>query len=496
MSTRGKRLRRALCGLLALAALLQFAPVAAYAETPYEVVIETVTFGAEYPDIPAVEEAIAAITVPAIDARVRIRNVGIAQHERRIPQMIHTREKVDLVMVGLTLPLAQMVAEGMLLPLDGLLADCGGDITALFGEQLEAGRVNGTLYAIPADAYTAQAGGFVYNKQMADELGITVPDPLTAEALEGIFETIRAELPGVYGTALGGGGFSGFVCLHNLETYGSNSYAHGVTFREYESTRIVNLYATEPFRQYALRHRDWAERGFTLPGAMTSGIRAQEYMASGEIFGMLTACSPIEIPAQQGNYPFPIGMARITKPVRSTDGIQNRMWGIPVTCENPRRAMELLNLIFANGELANLLSNGIEGRSYKLAGEGVITYADGVDPASPGYASVFSRFGDQMDVYPWLPATSDFHAELAAFNEGALDSLTLGYTFDSEPVAAEVAAVDEVVALYLPPLECGLAEDVDAALAEFNARLEEAGIDRVIAENQRQLDLWLAARQG
>ena len=33
--------------------------------------------------------------------------------------------------------------------------------------------------------------------------------------------------------------------------------------------------------------------------------------------------------------------------------------------------------------------------------------------------------------------------------------------------------------------------DVDAALAAFNLELKNAGIDRIIEENQRQLDAWL-----
>ena len=480
--------------LMIAAILLACAPQEVLAEAPYEIVIETVTFGASYADIPAVEEAINAITVPAIHARVRILNVGIHQHERKIPQMINTREKIDLVMVGLTLPLSSMVSAGMLMPLDALMDEYGADIEALLGGQLDAGRMHGTLYAIPADAYTAQAGGFVYNKQMADELGIEVPDPLTFEALTQIFGIVQENLPGVYGTSYGSGDVSSVMFLNNMESYGSNTYAYGVTFHQYDSTRIVNLYTSPLFRNHLLQQRKWMEQGYVVPDSMISGILSQEYMAAGEIFGMATSYSPIEMPTQQSSYPFPIDIVKITKPARSTSAIQVRMWGIPVTCENPDKSMEFLNMMYANADLANLLSNGIEGLNYKFVDENVITYADGVDPVNPGYGRVFSRFGDQMMLYQWLPATSDYHAELAAFNESALDSLTLGYTFDAEPVAAEVAAVNEVIALYLPPLECGLVDDVDAALVELNAQLENAGMDRIIAENQRQLDQWLSSR--
>lgn len=483
-------MRKLLSLLLALSMLLGMTCIA-HAEAPYEVVIETVTFGAEYKDIPAIEEAINAITVPAINVTVKILNVGIPQHAQRISMMISGREKIDLVMAGLTLPMVNMASDGMLLPLDDLLAEHGADIQAFFGDQLSAGKLGDVLYAVPGDLYTAQSGGFIYNKEMADELGITVPNPVTIEQLEEIFQTVREKRPDVYGTAFGNGETCNALYDYNMETYGSGSFAYGVTLRQYENTEIVNLYTSEEFREYVLRHKEWVKKGYVPSDSLTNGVLNNEFMAAGKMFGMTSNYSPVEAPTQQANYTFPIGMVEITKPVSSTSGVQERMWGIPVTCKNPEKAMQFLNLMYANAEVANLLSNGIENLNYKFVEEGIVTYADGVDPASPGYARIFTRFGDQMKVYQWQPATASYYEDLASYNEHALNSLTLGYSFNAESVATEVAAVNSVIAQYLPALECGMVDDVDEALAVFNKQLERAGINRIIAENQRQLKEWM-----
>ena len=121
----------------------------------------------------------------------------------------------------------------------------------------------------------------------------------------------------------------------------------------------------------------------------------------------------------------------------------------------------------------------------------MITNVVNADQSAPGYASFFSRFGDQMQVQHWLPATPDFYNELSAFNTQAQNSLSLGYVFNGESVSSEIAAVNSVVSLYLPALECGMLSNVDAALAAFNQEVKNAGIDRIIEENQRQLDAWL-----
>ena len=455
------------------------------------IVIETVTFGAEYRDISAVEEAVNQIVFPLLNAKIRLLNVDIRRHESQINQMIANGEQIDLVMAGLTLPMTRMALEGKLLPLDDLMEAHGVHLLSFFGKLLDAGRVNGKLYAIPADAYTAQSGGFIYNREMADNLGIHVPDPVTCDQLEQIFSILHEKLPGIYGTVFGNGETFNVQYDICMEEYGNASFAYGVTFDPFKSTKIENLFESPMFVDYIRRHRDWVAKGYAPGHSMTSGIRSNEYIAHQQVFGMTTNYSPIEGPVQQGNYSFPIDIVQITSAVNSTSSIQERMWGVPVTSGCPEKAIAFLDLLFSNAQVANLLSNGIEGIHYRQVEPGVITNVNKADQSVPGYASIFSRFGDQMQVRHWLPATPDLYDELSAFNAQARNSLSLGYVFNGESVSSEIAAVNAVVSLYLPALECGMLSDVDAALAAFNQELKNAGIDRIIEENQRQLDAWL-----
>ena len=112
--------------------------------------------------------------------------------------------------------------------------------------------------------------------------------------------------------------------------------------------------------------------------------------------------------------------------------------------------------------------------------------------SSNRYDSYFSIYGDSAETWLISPASRTEKSEMKKFSEEAQPVMTFGYSFDPSPVSGEVLAVTEVISNYRPVLECGLADDVDAALDEFNRQLDEAGIDRIIEENQRQLDEWLA----
>ena len=74
---------------------------------------------------------------------------------------------------------------------------------------------------------------------------------------------------------------------------------------------------------------------------------------------------------------------------------------------------------------------------------------------------------------------------------GAVFSNALGFNFDSTPVYDQYTAVAAVVAEYRDALRYGLV-DVDEYLPKFQEELKAAGIDEVIAEEQRQYDEFLA----
>jgi putative aldouronate transport system substrate-binding protein len=81
------------------------------------------------------------------------------------------------------------------------------------------------------------------------------------------------------------------------------------------------------------------------------------------------------------------------------------------------------------------------------------------------------------------------YEQMDEFNKSAAKSKALGFSFDSEPVKNEVAACNSVLEQYRRALESGIL-DVDKTLPEFLNKLENAGIQKIIEEKQKQLDEW------
>lgn len=67
-----------------------------------------------------------------------------------------------------------------------------------------------------------------------------------------------------------------------------------------------------------------------------------------------------------------------------------------------------------------------------------------------------------------------------------------GFTFNADPVKTEIANCAAVISEMIPVLSNGAAAPA-GLLPQFLSRLENAGIDTIIAEKQAQLDAWKSA---
>ena len=127
--------------------------------------------------------------------------------------------------------------------------------------------------------------------------------------------------------------------------------------------------------------------------------------------------------------------------------VQEKAWGISTTCERPEKAMDFINLMYENTELANILNYGIQGTDYVYTdgSDKIVTYPEGIDGSTVGWNRAFNMFGDQMEIAQMAPATEDYYTELKEFNDRAVACATLGYSFDATNVATQVSSVSNVV---------------------------------------------------
>lgn len=459
-------------------------------EDPYQVDIQFTGLFEENNDVAAVEEALNAITLPEINCTVHIVPTFIGDLPNKTSLAIAGGEKIDIVNVGLTQALDAMVPDGLLLELDDLLAERGQAAVEATADVADAQKVNGVTYALSGYTYPSIAAGFVYNKTMADEYGIDMYDGMTMEDLANAAEILKKQ--GIPLTTFGNSGQLNYKFWYSMDSFG-DSAAYGAILDPANSTTIENIYESEEFLEFARTMKAWNDAGYLPEEQLTDTTTVQEYFGQQKVFGTATSYTPNAI-ASWIRPDYEVGIVKLANGLISTSSVREFMLGIASTCERPDKAMDFLNLIYSNPDVANLLQYGVEGLDY-VAVEGtenVITY-DGTDNAEHnGYYSGFARFGDQMKTKIVAPLTDDFYDELKTFNDTSDMSKTFGYSFDASNFSAEAGAIASVFAEKLPMINAGEVADADAAVAELVEALQAAGMNEIIAENQKQLDAYLA----
>lgn len=468
-------------------------------EEPYTVAIQVVTLpGSDYSaGEVAREEAINAITVPAINCKVDIQEVWISEIANTTSMAVAGNEKVDLLHVATVNPLSALVGSDILYDMntDNLLQNRGQDLVAIFGDELEAGNVDGRQLAIPAKTFNATGKGIIYNKTIADACGVTVPETMTFEELSDILYQIHEANPDIMCYYSGDGTNNYLFWLESYETFGTQS-AYGIILDASADPTVVNMYETDMFKDYCLQTFHWTQDGIQ-PGDPTDTNTAQDYFNAQNLFCAVASINPEQLASwgsSAASAGFEIGSSMLVEPTITNSAITEYMWGIATNSERPDKAMDFLNFLYTNSEVANILKYGIEGENYDFA-EG----SDKVVVLNGTYDPMFYYGGSEADMYIKSPAGDDYIDQMQAMEDEAAVSPLAGYMFNDAAFQTESSVISSTIQEYLPRLQNGMCESEEETLAlidEFNERLKAAGIEGVIAANQEQVDAYLAGQSA
>lgn len=464
---------------------------------PVKIVMESLYYDATPADLEDVEAAINEITIPAINVEVELYPMGFMDHSSKVGLMISGQEQLDLIVNAARTDFLSQVNKNMLLPLDEYYEEYGTDIEANASDVIPGGYVDGELYAIPSIEKYGKEYGILVKKEVVDAIGWTKFDDLTIDDLTEFMAQAKEAYPDydVIHLAGGGGQVANFERIYDMDLLGSDIACGGIMgFGKDSGSTIVNLFATDEYAEYCKTVREWYQKGYINADAATSTDAEAASVVAGTALGYFSQ-TELDMPYAQSSAVGTELVALTTKDhTFTTNDINTQTWSIPYTCENPEKAMQLLNLMWSNADLINLIYYGIEGQDYQLDENGQVAYLDGENAQTCGYRQWFGLYGDTQQRIAADTLPVDYSEQLAAFNEDVNEDNTsafMGYSFNPDEVKTQYSAVNDVISTYRTALETGTV-DPEVELPKFLEALEAAGIDEIIAQNQADLDAWIA----
>lgn len=465
--------------------------------------------GGDTPARPDVEAALNAYIEPLICANVRFNIVGWGDWFSKAITGIQAGEKMDIFFTADWWQYNELVAQGLLLPLnddngpDGnLLEQYGKGILDTLNPAFISGtQVKGVNYAVPTNKELAVPDGFIYNVALAEQIGFTPADAAkikTMRDFEPWLEKAKAARPDEYpylvnfrpGFQAWLPGFASGV-PQNIITMIGLPDANG----KFDET-ILNIVESDWYREYVTLIREWREKGWVHPEAALTGYEPDRLMNAGQFLFMAQPLKGNSIKAQElvnssGNPDLRLAEIEWQPKVVSTIHTGGSMLAIPALSEHPVEAMKFINLLHTDPKVVNIALFGVEGKHWELEADGRVNIIDNAwYSAHPG-AWVW---GNTQIQYVTNKENPNKNKLLIEYADDAYAHPSLGFRFDKTPVEAEITALNAVIDAYWTPLLYGYI-DPATELPKFIDELKAAGVDKVKAEVQRQYDDWKATKK-
>lgn len=491
---------------ITLALLLALGCVTALAEeidTSKHVTIKMWGFGTSSPrDFYDVVDKLSAKSEEDLNATLDFNLFNDADTIQRMMLMLSSGEPIDLIASANWCNYVDYANKGAYIPLEDLLPVYAPNLWNYVSEDAwNACKVNGHIYMVPSMSQSYVAYGFLYREDLRKKYGL--PEIKDIDTIEQYMACIAENEPDmmVSGEMVNtyeplGAHFSNYELLDMKYRWAYFGVPYGLYIDYQDPTQVYDFWGSDAFREDMKMFKKWADAGYWSKSSLAkTNAKSDEFMA-GKIACDMSVHSPETVASYvntlQTTHPdWEVGwlpyyqVKQLAVPNYATEnGVC-----IPISSENPERALMLLEKLVLDKEYNRLIEYGIEGTHYTVSEDGY--YVPVGDAANSGYpsegANMWCLRNPEFMLYPEASGPV-IRKWLDEFSTYTYPNIFAGFGEDSTAYQAERAAIMQVQAERLPAIEAGLVDDVDAAIDEFLAEMEKAGIEKVRAAYTEQ---WL-----
>jgi len=162
--------------------------------------------------------------------------------------------------------------------------------------------------------------------------------------------------------------------------------------------------------------------------------------------------------------------------------------GVPVTAEEPEAACRMIEALYTDEYVMNLLIRGEEGVDFQVI-DGQATY----NLSESYYYEADFLIGNNLLTYPVEGQGADYFEQIKKINDNAHVSEYLGFVLDTSELQNVIANITAVNDQFSADLSCG--NYTPEMYQEFKDKLVSAGARDYVAAIADQVSAWYAANK-
>lgn len=449
----------------------------------------------------------------AVNKKMQADGVNVAVSFKRIPWdgflqklnlMLSSGEEFDMMHVMQDIEnLSVLKNMDAIVPIDDYLKNYP-DLVSKFTEfEWNQGKLEGKTYAVPArwQEFSMLNGYLFYREDIFKKVQ---PEGNFPSDLAGFIDVSKKMQAAIKEES----GQTAYVWVHQVTS--SFSWLHR-TYDDFpffvdlsnnltkvmQDGTVQSYFESDTFKKDAAAYREMYQAGLIDPDVLNASPQKKyDAMKVGAVLPSATFSFDDEIALQENLPTATLAKAVLApeKPWLQYCSIQN-LNAMSATSKNPEAGIKFLNWLYASKENHDLFCYGVEGTNYTASSPERINYIKGADN------NAIYAFDTWMIGYlPYMRWDEKSTQKSIEFKTKAADadkvvmSPVVGFQFDASSLKTELANIQAVVTADFFPIKYGLV-DYDANYAKALSNLKAAGIDKYIAEYQKQLSAYLASQK-
>lgn len=442
-------------------------------------------------DVAMVEEAVSAITREKIGANVEFIMMEYANQTQQLNLLLSAGD--DSIDVFWVKDFPTAIASGQAMDITELIEPYADEISKTIGEDVfKCGYLNGACYGIPRLLDTASTAMYSMRADIAAEFGYKNGDSITLDELDELFAKVHEKYPDT--PLIGPNNGTGVFVDTRVDQMGNNPYNLGVLTDYGQTTTVSNYYESPEFLEIVKHLETWNKNGYYMTDMMNVTESQIDYIPTGRCFGAFSSHFSAEMNGIWQSDNFGVDMCCMSIFPKAYCKTPTSVFCVNPATKNADKAVAMLALMATDPEIVNLMVNGIEGVHYVVKEDGTATYPEGVDSSNVGWCIGYSWANMNSTLSIPFNYPSNYFDLMLQSNKDGLKSNAFGFKLDSTNIADEIAACTNVYNQYFKALFSDAVDDYDAMVKTLQDEMKAAGIEKIVAEKQAQLDAFLAAK--
>ncbi len=432
-----------------------------------------------------VQDAINAYIADKINVQISLTDVGSGEYTDKANLALNNNE-INLLWTASwesTIGTKDLYAANAVYDLTDLLPG-SALYDSMDANQWEASKYGGKNYFIPVYKDNVEGYDFMFRQDLVDQFGWDINSVKTLADLKPMLEDAKgAGLK--YPLLLQKTAMFYRWYIDSFDFFTGDATSNWVAVSR-ATNEVVDVVTTPEYLEFCTLMAEYAEAGYISEDEVNKVTTDTTTQSQDWAISWWT-----DLPNNDeadGRYGQDVTMVSAGNRYLHTDSMLGSCYCVTAnsTPEQAQACVDFVGLLYTDKTLADMYTYGIEGKDFNYTAEG---YVEKVADASYNHSMWESASATVVSPESTSPYTAQMYID---FNSSALISCANGFQFDKTPVEAQYTACQAIFDEYGFALETGgiAAADVQATIDAYQAALDEAGYQDVLAEFQAQYNAW------